>query len=182
MQIPAVNPFPVPMPGVSRGAEPQGAAIGAAAQTPARQAAVEGEQAQAVAELRRRDREVRTHERAHMAAGGQHVTGGMRLDHQRGPDGRYYAVGGEVSISTSPVPGDPQATLEKMQTVRRAALAPAEPSAQDLRVAAQAAAAAAQARRDIAEQRREDGDQAARAYGEVAAAESVRPGRIDLMA
>lgn len=103
-------------------------------------------EAGAVADLRARDREVRSHEQAHRAAGGRYVSGGVHLDYQRGPDGRYYAVGGDVSVSTSPVPGDPQATLRKMAAVRRAALAPAEPSSQDLKVAAQAAVAASRAR------------------------------------
>ena len=39
-------------------------------------------------------------------------------------------------MDTSPVPGDPQATIRKAQTVRQAALAPAEPSGQDQRAAA----------------------------------------------
>jgi septal ring factor EnvC (AmiA/AmiB activator) len=52
------------------------------------------------------------------------------------------------------VPNDPEATLRKMEVVLRAALAPVEPSAQDLRVAAQAQAQAAQARVELAELRR----------------------------
>jgi hypothetical protein len=47
-------------------------------------------------------------------------------------------VAGEVAIDISPVSGDPAATLAKAEQVRRAALAPAEPSAQDRSVAAQA--------------------------------------------
>ena len=53
---------------------------------------------------------------------------------------------GEVSIDKSPVRGDPQATIEKMQQVRRAALAPAQPSGQDRQVAAEARRAIQQAR------------------------------------
>ncbi|MDX5332635.1 MAG: hypothetical protein LPK58_01110 [Gammaproteobacteria bacterium] len=111
--------------------------------------------------LRARDQEVRNHERAHLAAAGPHARGGARYDYQRGPDGRMYAVGGEVSIDTAPVPGDPRASLEKAETVQRAALAPAQPSAQDLSVAAQARQMAAQARVEIARQQAEeraDGD------------------------
>jgi hypothetical protein len=108
-----------------------------------------------VAELRQRDREVRTHEQAHVAGGGQHVTGGPTYSYQKGPDGRRYAVGGEVQIDTSPIPGDPEATLRKMQQVQRAALAPAEPSAQDRAVAAQAAQQMAQARIELQRQRAE---------------------------
>jgi hypothetical protein len=88
-------------------------------------------------ELKARDREVRAHEAAHQAVGGQYA-GAISYVYERGPDGAQYAVGGEVSIDTSPVEGDPQATIEKMRTVRAAALAPAEPSPQDRAVAAQA--------------------------------------------
>lgn len=88
-------------------------------------------------ELKARDREVRTHEQAHQAAGGQYA-GAASYTYQRGPDGNQYAVGGEVSIDISPVSGDPQATIEKMRKVRAAAMAPAQPSAQDRTVAAQA--------------------------------------------
>ena len=85
------------------------------------------EEQQEVAKLKQRDAEVRAHEQAHIAAGGHYVRGGANYEYQTGPDGKRYAVGGEVSIDTSPVPDDPQATITKMQTVRRAALAPAKP-------------------------------------------------------
>lgn len=102
-------------------------------------------------ELRNRDREVRAHEMAHLAAAGRHSRGGASFTFQVGPDGRRYAVGGEVSIDTSPVNGDPAATLEKARQIQRAALAPAEPSAQDRRIAAQAAAMAAKASAELAQ-------------------------------
>ncbi len=107
-------------------------------------------------ELKARDLEVRAHERAHAAAAGSLVRSGPSYDYQRGPDGRLYAVGGEVQIDTSPVPGDPEATLQKAQKIQRAALAPAEPSAQDQAVAAQAVAMAVEARVEIARERSED--------------------------
>ncbi|HHQ69593.1 MAG TPA: hypothetical protein ENM98_04735 [Halothiobacillaceae bacterium] len=99
--------------------------------------------------LKARDREVRDHENAHRAVGGDLVRGGS-YQYQTGPDGQRYAIGGEVQIDTSKVPNDPKATVNKMDRVIRAALAPAEPSSQDLAVAAQARAirneAAAEAR------------------------------------
>ena len=82
------------------------------------------EQAQ-IQQLKRRDTEVRNHEQAHAAVGGQYA-GAPTYTYQQGPDGNRYAVGGEVSIDVSPVSGDPEATIQKMQTVRAAALAPAE--------------------------------------------------------
>lgn len=94
---------------------------------------------QQLAKLQERDREVRSHEQAHVAAGGPHVTSGASYKYTRGPDGQQYATGGSVSIDTSSVNGDPEATVEKARTVRRAALAPGNPSAQDQNVAASAA-------------------------------------------
>lgn len=102
-----------------------------------------------IRELASRDREVRAHEQAHKAVGGQYA-GAVSYSYERGPNGRLYAVGGSVAIDTAPVPGDPAATLQKLQQVQRAALAPAQPSSQDLAVAAQAAQAIAQARSELA--------------------------------
>jgi len=103
--------------------------------------------------LKSRDREVRAHEAAHLAAAGHLAQGGATFSYQRGPDGVRYAVGGEVSIDTAAIQGDPIATLEKAQRIRAAALAPAQPSSQDLNVAAQAAQLAIQARAEINQQR-----------------------------
>jgi hypothetical protein len=108
------------------------------------------EEAQKVRELAQRDRQVRAHEAAHVAAGGQYVRGGASFQYQKGPDGKMYAVGGEVSIDSSPVKGDPQATITKMQVIKRAAMAPSEPSGQDRAVASAAAAAESQARQEVA--------------------------------
>ena len=106
------------------------------------------EQAQ-LRSLKTRDREVRAHEQAHASVGGQY-TSSPSFTYQKGSDGVLYAVGGEVSISTSSVAGDPRATLEKAQVIQRAALAPADPSAQDRSVAANAVSMAQKARIDIA--------------------------------
>lgn len=106
-----------------------------------------------IRQLKSRDAEVKAHEAAHAAVGGQ-LAGSPSYSFQRGPDGVRYAVGGEVPIDVSKVPGDPQATLEKMQLVQRAALAPAEPSSQDRRVAALAAQQAAEARAELSSERR----------------------------
>lgn len=114
------------------------------------------EQLKQLTELKARDREVRAHEAAHQAVGGQYA-GAVSYTYQRGPDGNQYAVGGEVPIDLSPVPGDPQATVEKMRVVRAAAMAPAEPSAQDQAVAAQAMQIMLQARTEAAQQGDEAG-------------------------
>ena len=112
------------------------------------------EQQVAVQELRSRDQEVRQHEQAHQSVGGQYA-GAATYTYQRGPNGQLYAVGGQVSIDTSPIPDDPEATISKMQTVRSAALAPAEPSAQDIQVAQQATSQLLQAQAELRAERRE---------------------------
>lgn len=110
------------------------------------------EEQQQVEELKVRDAEVRAHEQQHIAAGGQYVTGGPTYTYQTGPDGQQYAIGGEVSIDVSEVSGDPQATIQKMQAVAAAAMAPAEPSGQDHKVAAAARQTEAKARAELSSQ------------------------------
>jgi hypothetical protein len=108
-----------------------------------------------IQKLAARDREVRAHEQAHVAAGGSLITSGPTYTYQTGPDRRRYAVGGEVGIDTSPVRGDPEATIDKAQRIRAAALAPAEPSAQDRSVAAKAGQMEQSARIELARQQRD---------------------------
>lgn len=110
------------------------------------------EEQEQVDELKARDTEVRQHEQAHLAAAGEHAIGAPSFEYQTGPDGNKYAIGGEVQIDTSPIEGDPEATIQKMQTIIAAAQAPAEPSGQDRSVASQARAALAEARAELAEQ------------------------------
>lgn len=86
-----------------------------------------------------------------MAAGGGLVRGGATYGYTRGPDGKQYAVSGEVSLDTSPVPNNPAATLQKAQQIKAAAMAPASPSPQDRRVAAEAGAMALKAAGEMAQ-------------------------------
>jgi len=109
--------------------------------------------------LKNRDREVRSHEQTHLAAAGPYALGGPTYQYQRGPDGQRYAVGGHVNIDTAEIAGDPEATLRKAETVRRAALAPAEPSPQDRRVAVQASNLAISAQQDLFQLRQEEAEQ-----------------------
>lgn len=109
------------------------------------------EQAQ-VDSLKSRDREVRAHEAAHQAAGAGLITRGASYTYKTGPDGKQYAIGGEVGIDSSPVNGDPAATIRKAQRIRSAAMAPANPSGQDRAVAAEAARMAAQAQQELSQQ------------------------------
>ncbi len=142
------------------------------------------EEQQDVRELKERDREVRAHEQAHKTAAGAHALGRPTFDFTTGPDGKRYAVGGEVSIDTGEVTGDPRATIQKMQQIRQAALAPGNPSAQDHAVAASAQAAEKRARAELAEQREEQSDSDHLGLGKPAkAATATRPGTLlDLIA
>lgn len=112
----------------------------------------EAEQEQ-IDKLKSRDREVKNHEQAHIAAGGSYVKGGASYDYQTGPDGKQYAVGGSVNIDTSAVDGDPEATIAKAQVVIKAALAPAEPSGQDQKVASAARQMMSEARKELTSQK-----------------------------
>lgn len=101
-----------------------------------------------VDQLKARDREVRDHEQAHARVGGAYASE-PSYSYQTGPDGRRYAIGGEVQIDVAPVANDPEATIAKMLIVKAAALAPAEPSSADRRVAAMAEAVRGQAHADL---------------------------------
>jgi hypothetical protein len=110
------------------------------------------EEREQIEDLQDRDLEVRTHEQAHLRAAGDLAIGGASFEYQRGPDGKNYAIGGHVDINVSEVPNDPEATIIRAEQVRRAALAPAEPSGKDRQVAAQAQQLAARARAEIREE------------------------------
>ncbi len=112
------------------------------------------EQQQQVQKLKQIDQKVREHEAAHQAAGAG-LTGGANFQYARGPDGKQYAVAGEVKIDVSAAQ-TPQQTLDKAKRIQAAALAPADPSSQDRAVAAQAAQMAAKAQAEISQQRRND--------------------------
>jgi hypothetical protein len=108
---------------------------------------------QQLLELSRVDQHVRSHEQAHLAAAGPYATGSPSFEFVYGPDGKGYAVAGEVGVDTSPVAGDPEATVEKARVVQAAANAPVDPSAQDRQVAASAAQMEQQALMEIAARR-----------------------------
>ncbi len=132
--------------------------------------------AQSLRQMRETDRKVRAHEQAHLSAAGDSAKGGMRLETKVGPDGKQYAVSGEVSIQVSGG-RTPQEALTKAQSARRAALAPADPSPQDLKVAQSAAQAELEARRKLDETK--NGRTPSGGYGRPA---SVSGNRVDLVA
>ena len=115
---------------------------GSTAKRPDGEKLSQDEQAQ-VAKLRA-DAEVRAHEAAHAAAAGV-AGGGVSYTYATGPDGKQYAIGGEVPVRLAPG-RTPEETIRNAARVRAAALAPVDPSAQDRAVAAEAAAMEAAAR------------------------------------
>jgi len=112
------------------------------------------EQLRVVRQLEQTDREVRAHEQAHLSAGADLIRGGPTYSYATGPDDKRYAVGGEVSIDASPG-RTPEETIPKAQHIRSTALAPADPSAQDYRVAAAASKLEIDARMALVQQRSE---------------------------
>ncbi len=114
---------------------------------------------QQVDELQSRDQQVKDHERAHSDAAGQYG-GSPQYDYTRGPDGRLYATDGEVSVDTSPVPNNPQETIEKAQAIIKAARAPVDPSAQDDKIALEAQRMLAEAQAELARDKAKENQQA----------------------
>jgi hypothetical protein len=124
-----------------------------------------------VQELKKIDAEVKAHEQAHATIGGPYA-GSPQYQYTKGPDGNRYAVSGEVPIDASAVPNNPDATIRKMDIVIRAALAPAEPSAQDKQVAQQAQSTRLQAQ---IEKREIEQQQTAKENGESQTVTSSNP-------
>jgi len=110
------------------------------------------EEKEMVFELQARDAEVRAHEAAHQSGGA--ATGGATYTYQIGPDGKMYAIGGEVSISFGSG-STPQETIANAQAVIASALAPANPSGQDMAVASSAMVMMMKAQQQLAQEAQE---------------------------
>ncbi len=108
---------------------------------------------QEVAKLKTRDQEVRAHEQAHIAALGG---GAAQYTYEVGPDGRRYAVEGEVPVSIKSSTGDPRATIREARKVAQAAVAPAQPSGADYAARTRALEVERKAREDLREKKREE--------------------------
>lgn len=99
--------------------------------------------------IKQRLSEIYTHERAHKVAGGS-LAGAIVIDWKNG-----IPVGGHVSIKMPSLnPKNPKKTIEEANTVINSAMAPADPSSQDYKVAGQAKGIKAQAERMEAKQKR----------------------------
>ena len=107
-----------------------------------------------VRELESTDRNVKAHEAAHQAAGGG-LAGGASFTYTRGPDNKMYATAGEVPIQMKEGK-TPEETIMNARQIAAAALAPADPSAQDYKVAANAVKMEMQARAEAMKQKAEE--------------------------
>lgn len=126
--------------------------------------------------LKARDAQVRQHEQAHRAASAGLDVSSASYTYQKGPNGVHYAVAGDVRIDTSPG-RTPEDTLARADMIRDAALAPADPSAADRRVALRAQQMAQQASAELMQQSRqaEVPKQTANQHGASQAYDESRP-------
>jgi len=125
------------------------AADGSPAAQDNQQFSLTAEEIKQLQQLKQRDREVKAHEQAHLSVAGSYARGGASFSYQKGPDGNRYAIGGEVPIDVSEE-ASAEATILKMQVIRRAALAPADPSPADRQIAANALAKEIEAKQQMA--------------------------------
>ncbi len=77
-----------------------------------------------------RDKEVRVHEASHSINPELIKIGSAQFDYTIGPDGKAYATGGKVTLSTG-ISRTPEEALSKAGALKKAAMAPGEPSSQD---------------------------------------------------
>ncbi|MBS0322649.1 MAG: hypothetical protein JSR19_02250 [Proteobacteria bacterium] len=132
---------------VARTGQTQPRSFTPATLTPAQQRQIE--------QLKQIDQNVRAHEQAHIVAGRDLIRGGPSFTYTYGPDGKTYAIAGEVSIDTSRE-RQPRDNISKGQRIQAAALAPRDPSPQDYRTASIGEQMETQARIELARQQEQD--------------------------
>ncbi len=102
-----------------------------------------------LSKLKAVDTKVRAHEAAHQS--GPAASGGASFTYEKGPDGVMYAVGGEVPVRIE-TGSTPQETVSNLQGVIATALAPADPSPQDLSIASKARVMMMKAQQEFAKE------------------------------
>ncbi|MGB5866535.1 MAG: putative metalloprotease CJM1_0395 family protein [Arcobacteraceae bacterium] len=90
--------------------------------------------ARVLEKFKNKDAQIRTHEQVHASIG--HTTSPISYSYQQGPDGKMYAVGGNVRMDTS-IPDDPKAAAFKLDVLQKAASGPADTSGADNMIATQ---------------------------------------------
>ena len=123
-------------------------------------------QDQAISRLKRRDQHVRNHEASHMGHYGLITVGSPSYSYTLGPDGKAYAIGGKVRITTAPSKNAYDA-LMKAQALKNAAMSVSDPSPQDFSAANAASVMEKEALNKIAAQSQ---SRAHKAYSQVNAA------------
>ncbi|WP_044419104.1 putative metalloprotease CJM1_0395 family protein [Halarcobacter anaerophilus] len=103
-------------------------------------------------ELKAVDAKVRAHEAAHQS--GPAAVGGASYTYAKGPDGVMYAVAGEVPVQIE-TSSEPQETISNLQGVIATALAPADPSPQDISIASKARVLMMKAQQEFAQETQE---------------------------
>lgn len=83
-----------------------------------------------IEDLKKRDRDVREHESAHASDPRLVKIGSAQYDYTIGPDGKAYATGGRVTLSTG-TSRTPEEAIDKAEALKRASMAPGEPSSKD---------------------------------------------------
>jgi len=106
-----------------------------------------------VRRLKALDEHVHQHEEAHKQAAGELAVGTPNYQYTTGPDGKRYAIAGDVKIETSKDSRGPAETITKAIKIKKAALAPSDPSSQDRNVAAQAMQMEQQAQVELSQQK-----------------------------
>lgn len=91
----------------------------------------------ALRELQNADSTVRNHEGLHFRAAGGVAQGLPSYEYLEGPDGKLYAVAGEVQVKTSTTT-DPEKAARDAASLAASATAPADASTQDLFAAREA--------------------------------------------
>jgi hypothetical protein len=102
-----------------------------------------------LSELKAVDTRVKAHEAAHQS--GPAASGGASFTYQKGPDGVMYAVGGEVPVRIE-TGSTPQESIMNLQGVIATALAPADPSPQDISIASKARVMLMKAQQEFAQE------------------------------
>ena len=90
--------------------------------------------AKVLEKFKQTDEKVRTHEQIHASIG--HTTAPISYTYQQGPDGKMYAVGGQVRLDTS-IPKEPKAAAFKLDMLQKAASGPIDSSGADNTISAQ---------------------------------------------
>jgi hypothetical protein len=101
-------------------------------------------------DLKARDAEVKTHEAAHQSSAGG-LAGAASYTYQQGPDGKMYAIGGEVSISTGGA-STPEEAIANAKKIESSAMAASSPSSQDFSVASSARMMEMKAKQQLSKQ------------------------------